>query len=92
MDFIISDKNLLQRGGKETFHPTMQEKFRISFPKEAEKTEGPRETPFLFCKPGQGRGWGNAASEQCIFPKVYSMYCYTCTFQNLTPAITHNSF
>lgn len=33
---IMLDKNLLQRGGKETFHPTMQEKFRISFPREAE--------------------------------------------------------
>ena len=39
MDFLISDKNLLQRGGKETFHPTMQEKFRISFPREISSPE-----------------------------------------------------
>ena len=86
MDFLILDKYLLQRGGKETFHPTVQEKFRISFPREVEKTEGPREVPFSFCRPGV------AACEHCFFPKVYSFYCYACTFQSLTLAITQNSF
>lgn len=82
MDFLILDKYLLQEGGEETLHPTVQEKFGISFPREVEK--GP-EAPFSFCRPGV------AACEHCFFPKVYYFYCYAGTFQSLTLAITQNS-
>lgn len=50
MDFLILDKYLLQGGGKETFHPAVQEKFRISFPREVEK--GPDRCP----SPSAGQG------------------------------------
>lgn len=56
-----------------------------------EQTEGPREMPTLFCKPGGGVG-GGAACEQCFFPKVHLCIVILVHFKSNTSHYSHSPF